>query len=108
MEVEIPGSGCANSKTPYENVSKAVEASGKEAKVVKIQEIAKIMSYVVKSTPALVVDGKIVFSGKLALPRGSHYPQERLEESAFGSILWHSGHSYNLCNISVQRDSLSN
>jgi small redox-active disulfide protein 2 len=66
MKIEILGTGCAKCKTLYENVKKAVEESGKEAEVVKIEEIPKIMAYGVMSTPALVIDGQVKFSGKVA------------------------------------------
>ena len=66
MKIEILGTGCAKCKTLYDNVKKAIEESGKEADVVKVEEIPKIMAYGVMSTPALVVDGKVKFSGKLA------------------------------------------
>ena len=66
MKIEVLGTGCAKCKTLYENVKKAVEMSGKEAEVVKVEEIAKIMKYGVMSTPALVIDGVVKFSGKIA------------------------------------------
>ena len=66
MKIEILGTGCAKCKTLYENVKKAVEESGKDAEVVKIEEIPKIMAYGVMSTPALVIDGQVKFSGKVA------------------------------------------
>ncbi len=65
MKIEVLGTGCAKCKNLYENVKKAVELSGKEAEVVKVEEIAKIMKYGVMSTPALVVDGVVKFSGKV-------------------------------------------
>ncbi|MBW4055683.1 MAG: thioredoxin family protein [Proteobacteria bacterium] len=66
MKIEVLGTGCAKCKTLYENVKKAVAESGKNAEIVKVEEIPKIMAYGVMSTPALVVDGKVVFSGKTA------------------------------------------
>lgn len=66
MKIEVLGTGCAKCKTLYENVKKAVAESGKEAEIVKVEEIPKIMAYGVMSTPALVVDGKVLFSGKVA------------------------------------------
>lgn len=65
MKIEVLGTGCAKCRTLYENVKKAVELSGKEAEVVKVEEIAEIMKYGVMSTPALVVDGVVKFSGKV-------------------------------------------
>uniref|UniRef100_A0A831U353 Thioredoxin family protein n=1 Tax=Geobacter metallireducens TaxID=28232 RepID=A0A831U353_GEOME len=65
MKIEVLGTGCAKCKTLYENARKAVEMSGKEAEVVKVEEIQKIMKYGVMSTPALVIDGVVKFSGKV-------------------------------------------
>ena len=43
MKIEIPGTGCAKCKTLYVNVKKAVEESGKDAEVVKVEDITEIM-----------------------------------------------------------------
>ncbi|MFA7404410.1 MAG: thioredoxin family protein [Pelobacteraceae bacterium] len=66
MRIEVLGTGCSKCKTLYENVKKAIAESGKSAEVVKVEEIPKIMAYGVMSTPALVVDGQVKFSGKVA------------------------------------------
>lgn len=66
MKIEILGTGCAKCKTLYENVKRALEESGKNAEVVKVEDIPSIMKYGVMSTPALVIDGQVKFSGKLA------------------------------------------
>ena len=66
MKIEVLGAGCAKCKTLYENVKKALEESGKEAEVVKVEDVPSIMKYGVMSTPALVVDGQVKFSGKPA------------------------------------------
>ncbi|HEX5772695.1 MAG TPA: thioredoxin family protein [Geomobilimonas sp.] len=66
MKIEVLGTGCTKCKTLYENVQKALEESGKSAEVVKVEDIPSIMKYGVMSTPALVIDGQVRFSGKLA------------------------------------------
>ncbi len=66
MKIEVLGTGCAKCKTLYENVKKALKESGKNAEVVKVEDIPSIMKYGVMSTPALVIDGQVKFSGKLA------------------------------------------
>jgi len=66
MKIEILGTGCAKCKTLYENTRKALAESGKSAEVVKVEDIPSIMKYGVMSTPALVIDGKVEFSGKVA------------------------------------------
>lgn len=66
MKIEVLGTGCAKCKTLYENTRKALEESGTSAEVVKIEDIPSIMKYGVMSTPALVIDGQVKFSGKVA------------------------------------------
>ena len=66
MKIEILGTGCAKCKTLYENTKKALEESGTSAEVVKVEDIPSIMKYGVMSTPALVVDGQVKLSGKVA------------------------------------------
>ena len=66
MKIEVLGPGCAKCTTLYENVKKALELTGKEVELVKVQDIPTIMKYGVMSTPALVVDGTVKFSGKVA------------------------------------------
>lgn len=66
MQIEVLGSGCAKCKTLFENTKKALAESGRDAVVVKIEDIPTIMKYGVMSTPALVIDGEVKFSGKVA------------------------------------------
>lgn len=66
MKIEVLGSGCAKCKTLFENSKQALAESGQQAEVVKIEEIPAIMKYGVMSTPALVIDGQVKFSGKVA------------------------------------------
>jgi len=68
MKIEILGSGCAKCKKLYENTVEAVKRSGKQAEVVKVEDIKQIASYGVMSTPAIVVDGVVKASGKLLSP----------------------------------------
>lgn len=69
MRIEILGTGCAKCKTLHENVTKALAESGKSAEVVKVEDIPSIMKFGVMSTPALVIDGQVKFSGKVASVR---------------------------------------
>ena len=66
MKIEVLGTGCAKCKTLYENTKKALEESGTTADVVKVEDIPSIMKYGVMSTPALVINGQVKFSGKVA------------------------------------------
>ena len=65
MKIEILGTGCAKCKALEENVKQAIAKSGKFAQIEKVEDITKIMEYGVMSTPGLVIDGKVVSTGKL-------------------------------------------
>ncbi len=65
MKIEILGSCCSNCEKLYQNALDAVKQSGKEAEVVKVDDLQKIMSYGVLSTPSLVIDGVVKVSGKV-------------------------------------------
>ena len=66
MKIEVLGTGCAKCRTLHEAVRTAVKERGIEAEVVKVEDIPSIMKYGVMSTPALVIDGTVIFSGKTA------------------------------------------
>lgn len=65
MKIEILGTGCSKCKSLEEATKQAVAKSGKFAQIEKVDDILKIMEYQVMSTPGLVIDGKVVSSGKV-------------------------------------------
>lgn len=65
MKIEVLGSGCSRCIQLYESVKNAVERESIEAEVIKEERLEKILEYGVISTPALVVDGTVVSTGKL-------------------------------------------
>lgn len=65
MKIEVLGMGCSNCNKLYQNVLEAVKQSGKEAEVSKVEDIQKIMTYGVLSTPALAIDGAVKVAGKV-------------------------------------------
>jgi len=66
MKIEILGTGCPKCKKLTRNAEEAVKELNIEADVVKVTGITDIMNYGVMGTPALAVDGKVKFSGKVA------------------------------------------
>jgi small redox-active disulfide protein 2 len=66
MKIEVLGMGCPKCKKLIENAEKAVKESCVQAEVVKVEDMDKIVAYGVMMTPALVIDGKIMSSGKIA------------------------------------------
>ncbi|MEO7993828.1 MAG: thioredoxin family protein [bacterium] len=69
MRVEILGTGCARCQQLTENVRITLQRLGSDAEVHKVEDITQIMAYGVMSTPALVVDGLVKFSGRVPAPR---------------------------------------
>ena len=65
MKIEVLGMGCSNCNRLYQNVLDAVKQSGNEVEVAKVEDIKRIMSYGVMSTPALVIDGVVKTAGKV-------------------------------------------
>ena len=65
MKIEILGMGCKKCSDLMDNAKKAATELNIEAEFVKVEDIKKIMSYGVMTTPALVVDGVVKVSGKL-------------------------------------------
>lgn len=65
MNIKILGSGCANCRKLEKNVIDALKAIDQEATMEKVTDMKDIMSYNIISTPALVVDGKVLFSGQV-------------------------------------------
>lgn len=65
MEIKVLGTGCPNCKTLEKATRKTVEELGIEASISKEEDIMKIMEYGVMHTPALVVDEKVVSSGRV-------------------------------------------
>jgi len=65
MEIKVLGPGCTKCKTTEKAVNEAVQNSGKDIKVTKIDDIIEIMNYGVMRTPAIVVNEKVVMSGKI-------------------------------------------
>jgi small redox-active disulfide protein 2 len=66
MKLEILGSGCANCKKLEAITKEAVgDLALTDAEVVKVTDMKDIMGYGVMSTPGLVIDGKVVSSGRV-------------------------------------------
>ncbi len=64
MEIKILGTGCPTCSKLFTNVEEVVSESEIVATVSKIQDIEQILTYDVIALPALVVDDKVVSSGK--------------------------------------------
>ncbi len=65
MEVKVLGGGCANCKKLESNAKEALEELKINAEIIKVTEMTEIIKHGVMSTPALIIDSKIVCSGRI-------------------------------------------
>lgn len=65
MEIKILGPGCPKCKTLEQLTRQVVEQNGIDATVTKVEDIVAIMNYGVMTTPALVIDEKVVLKGRV-------------------------------------------
>ena len=66
VKIEVMGTGCAKCKSLLKKVQNAVEESGTDAEIIKVDSIQEIMDRGVMMTPALYIDGKSVLTGRTA------------------------------------------
>ena len=62
-QIKVLGSGCAKCAATVERVKQAALAAGVAIELEKVEDMARIVGYGVISTPAVMVDGKVVHSG---------------------------------------------
>jgi small redox-active disulfide protein 2 len=65
MEIKILGPGCPKCKTLDKITREVVAKNGINASITKVEDIMEIMKYGVMSTPALVVDEKVLVKGRV-------------------------------------------
>jgi small redox-active disulfide protein 2 len=65
MEIKVLGTGCPKCKTLEKLTREVVERNAIDATIVKVEDIMEIMNYGVITTPALVIDGKVVLKGRV-------------------------------------------
>ena len=65
LNIKILGSGCPNCKKLEALTRQAVEHLSVDAEVTKVTDFADIMAYKVMSTPGLVINEKVVSTGRI-------------------------------------------
>jgi len=65
LTVKILGSGCANCKKLEAVAREAASSAGLEAEFIKVTDMQAIMAYDLLSTPGLVINDKLVSSGRI-------------------------------------------
>lgn len=65
MEIKVLGTGCPKCKALEKATKEAVAELNVDANVTKEEDIIKIMGYGIMQTPGLVINGKVVISGRV-------------------------------------------
>jgi small redox-active disulfide protein 2 len=68
LTIKILGPGCANCRRVEEVARKAVTDLGVEAEFMKVTDPNDILAYDVLTTPGLVINDKVVCSGRIPAP----------------------------------------
>lgn len=68
IDIKVLGSGCAKCRELEKNTLAALAEMGLPPAVDHVTDYAQIAAYGVMSTPALVVEGKVVSSGRVLRP----------------------------------------
>ena len=63
--VKILGPGCANCRKLEAIAREAAAAAGVDAQIEKVTDMKDIVAFDVFATPGLVIDGKVVSSGRI-------------------------------------------
>ncbi|HEX5826719.1 MAG TPA: thioredoxin family protein [Candidatus Limnocylindrales bacterium] len=66
--IEVLGPGCANCQRLEANVREAVAEAKVDAQIVHVTDYAEIAQRGVLNTPGLVIDGRVVSTGKVPTP----------------------------------------
>ncbi len=65
LTVKILGPGCSNCRKPEAVAREAASSAGVQAEFVKVTDMKDIMSYDILKTPGLVINEKVVSSGRI-------------------------------------------
>ncbi len=69
MKVKLYGTGCAKCNALYDNARKALDFAGVDAEIEKVTDLQNIAQAGILSTPALEIDGRVLFSGEVPTPQ---------------------------------------
>lgn len=65
MEIKVVGSGCDKCDKLYDSIEKLASNYGLNVNIIKVEDLIEIVTLGIMSTPALVIDGKVVHKGSV-------------------------------------------
>jgi len=70
MKIEILGPGCSKCHDTFEKIRDVLDELKLEAELAKITDIVEIIDRGISVTPALIINGKVKFQGKVPSIKG--------------------------------------
>ena len=68
LTIKVLGPGCANCRKLEEVARQAVASLDIESEIIKVTDMQEIIAYDVLQTPGLVINDKLVSSGRIPSP----------------------------------------
>ena len=65
INLKVLGTGCAKCKTLEKVTAEVVKENEFDADIQKVEDIVQIMNYGIMTTPGLLINEKIAFSGRV-------------------------------------------
>lgn len=65
MRIQVLGPGCQKCGVLYQHTEQAARELGLDCRIEKVTDMNAIVGFGILSTPALVVDGQVKFSGRV-------------------------------------------
>jgi small redox-active disulfide protein 2 len=65
MEIKVLGPGCKKCRATKEAIRQVVDDLGLDIQVEEVADMSEIVKYNVLTTPGVVIDGKVISSGRI-------------------------------------------